>query len=832
MISSSSISTIGEKLSFFQLFNEKQWRIEVPIIQRDYAQGRESAKEIRHTFLRSLKEHLDSGENIDLDFVYGSLSEVDNSIFIPLDGQQRLTTLFLLHWYLARLEGKGEILDSFLLDGAKSKFSYKTRTSSSEFCDALLVRGVDLTTLLPSDKDLANSLSKTIKDSEWYFSTWGNDPTIQSMLAMLDAIHGMYDKPKGYFDKLIDSGIPIITFQFLNLKEFRLTDDLYIKMNARGKQLTPFENFKANFEQHIGDLNIPGQQNQKLVSETGEKNVPVKEYFSHKIDTDWANLFWKFKNEKEKTYDAQLMNFIRVVITNHFALKSSFGDLDLIYVRYLIGKEDANEKDKEAPPITYAAYKALGCLDKELILGLCSILDVIEDSEHFKVYLPNNIYFNEKGIFDDVIRNRLNYTERLQFYAFYQFLIVNGSSVGLEDWIRIIHNLSENSIYNNAEQFARSLKSIQSLLPHSTTILDYMADPLNSVTGFVEIQVTEERIKAQLFKKSEAWRTAILDVESHGYFKGQIGFILNFSGIEGWYLTSKKCNWSDTDDAEFLKSFIEYSDKAKAIFGQHGLRKIPDFLLEDNDTVDRGLIWEQALLTKGNYLLSANSNNSFLIDKDRDISWKSLLRDDNWDDKGHRRRLYVKDLFDDPNFDATNVRSSLIKIVELSDIQDWRKHFIESADVLRYLGAKRYIRWVNEDLIYLLEKVRMSGPHAEYYSYAFYCKYLTKGPISPFSASKYYPVSGDDDDDPPCAYMDGWRYENSEYTMAVLGHNSTQVELVFHNRNRSSISEQIRLILESHSFVQNQYWYGLAKDFNSAYSVIEAICNDFQKLSV
>ena len=31
---------IGEPLSFFQLFAEKKLRIEVPIIQRDYAQGR------------------------------------------------------------------------------------------------------------------------------------------------------------------------------------------------------------------------------------------------------------------------------------------------------------------------------------------------------------------------------------------------------------------------------------------------------------------------------------------------------------------------------------------------------------------------------------------------------------------------------------------------------------------------------------------------------------------------------------------------------------------------------------------------------------------------
>ena len=30
------------------------------------------------------------------------------------------------------------------------------------------------------------------------------------------------------------------------MDQFKLTDDLYIKLNARGKVLSPFENFKAD----------------------------------------------------------------------------------------------------------------------------------------------------------------------------------------------------------------------------------------------------------------------------------------------------------------------------------------------------------------------------------------------------------------------------------------------------------------------------------------------------------------------------------------------------------------------------------------------------------
>ena len=121
----------GRRLTFLQLIRE--YHILIPIIQRDYAQGRPSASEIRDLFLDALLGYLDENiKNRDLDFVYGNqLNEAvdDETKFIPLDGQQRLTTLFLLHWYLANNDGEINELRKHLgydqLDGnPKSKFSY------------------------------------------------------------------------------------------------------------------------------------------------------------------------------------------------------------------------------------------------------------------------------------------------------------------------------------------------------------------------------------------------------------------------------------------------------------------------------------------------------------------------------------------------------------------------------------------------------------------------------------------------------------------------------------------------------------------------------------
>jgi len=276
----------GERLSFYKLFSVKNYIVEIPIIQRDYAQGRASEQEVRASFLDALKQYLIQNlPNRDLDFVYGSLSKDGDSLrFVPLDGQQRLTTLFLLHWYLAQIANQADVLRATLYHNEKSLFRYETRPSSSEFCDALMGNDIDMSALLKSGVDENDSLSKTIQDRGWFHLTWNNDPTIQSMLTMLDSIHAKFSGHPEFFLQLIDEENPIISFFFLDLKEFNLSDDLYIKMNARGKPLTDFENFKAKFEQFIDSVK---SELPRYTLDLGIKNdVDGHQYFVHKIDMD------------------------------------------------------------------------------------------------------------------------------------------------------------------------------------------------------------------------------------------------------------------------------------------------------------------------------------------------------------------------------------------------------------------------------------------------------------------------------------------------------------------------------------------------------------------
>ena len=217
-------------------------------------------------------------------------------------------------------------------------------------------------------------------------------------------------------------------------------------------------------------------------------------------------------------------------------------------------------------------------------------------------------------------------------------------------------------------------------------------------------------------------------MEKHEYFKGQISFLLNFSGIEAYFRQNNNCNWNAQSNKQFFDSITSYNEKALSIFDDDGLIEFSNSL------------FERALLTKGDYTLSSKSNRTFLVNISRDISWKRLLRDDNFG-----KRAYVKLLFDDPHFNVNNIESSLSTIISASTVTDWRKHFIDTPAIIGYLGTSLFFRKGLDTDIQLLKKERLSGSHAEYYSYAFYLQQLKpiESSLSPFSSVTYIEANGD-----------------------------------------------------------------------------------------
>ena len=176
----------SQEYSFAQLASTNYIRI--PNLQRAYAQGRNTDKaiEIRNNFITDLKKALDEEKPLSLDTVYG---EMKNGTFTPLDGQQRLTTLFLLHLYLWCYQDTdtGNQLPEFLADNeGNPRFCYATRTASEDFCKYLIKKDFkecpsELLIKSQIDKngnDTEGITQRIIKSDMEFQWTWHNDPTI------------------------------------------------------------------------------------------------------------------------------------------------------------------------------------------------------------------------------------------------------------------------------------------------------------------------------------------------------------------------------------------------------------------------------------------------------------------------------------------------------------------------------------------------------------------------------------------------------------------------------------------------------------------------------
>jgi len=805
----------GIRLTFYQLI--QKYHIQIPIIQRDYAQGRSGAKEIRIDFLDALYEYLQEGKpNRDLDFIYGNLSEniiKDAITFIPLDGQQRLTTLFLLHWYLANKDAEMPVLREAIVyklgtDNQKSKFTYETRASSREFCDTLIVNDIDLRNLLPPDPDKNNSLSKTISEAGWYFLSWDNDPTIKSMLIMLDAIHERFHKSTDFFKKLTRLDNPVITFQFLDLDFYNLTDDLYIKMNARGIPLTPFEQFKASIEKFIKKSEFNKKHPYDLIFNGDVREVFTETYFSHRIDTDWANLFWSHTGENKKEYDGLIMNFIRATVVNHSAGITNNANLAFLM-------------DQSNKSISFLQYSIFNCIDEKYIIDLIAILDLLKNGNNkVKQYLDKSFYYyKEDQVFETVIKNNFlqaGYTVRIQFHAYCQYQIKYHTNPDLPGWMRVIHNLSENTIYNNETDFVNSIASINKLVEIEVGILDYLAKDI-TITGFDRIQIYEERVKSALILRKDGWEELIFPIEQHGYFKGQIGFLIYSSGIYDYYNKHSNCNWSEADNMLYKQIFASYCEKSKCIFNNNGLIEYPEY------------IWERALLSKIDYLIEEGSNQSFLINRDRDISWKRLLKGD----KNPLHQKLIKDIFD--QVDVNNTTQSLILIRETNKVNiiDWRKKFIDILELFSYKGAKRYVRKDSRHGFVLFSGERMSGAHAELFSYSFFLENLKDKFFEPFSEKcAYYFASGDEPEEKPAVIIGYWEYSGSKF-MLVISYSKDKhgFELYFKNKDTGNYNEALKLILNEKGFEIKEEEYVLPIMENEILLTVESLCASLKELN-
>ena len=561
----------NQTYTLFTLFR-KYDVILIPSLQRSYAHGRldDNATEVRTKFLTDLHETLEKVDGCrSLDLVYGEGQESDGKkILTLLDGQQRLTTLFLLHCFFAGVS-EGDI--SWMKKDGEPRFRYKTRDSSSDFCALLadkdILHGFSDFIHKQEENVCPITVSSYLRDSRNFLWTWQFDPTIQSMLVMLDAMQEefcLHDR-EWFDDKykaLTDPERRIISFDSYELNGSLPPDIQYIRMNQRGLRLTDYENFKASLLGYFKTLkNQPG-------------NLDLKE-FSRKLDNDWIDYFWKRSKDSSvkdaAIFDRQILLLLRATMEYYYAMTPQCRNNST---------RSNNDKILELltdrnVPLTFFSLKKKGLFQKKDDTHIWDILT------GFKNLMELLLKIKTEGLFSDFIdiieqkisilldskRDQFSPAEQINFYAVFYYLITYQNqpqdvTLHFLDWYRIISTITKYSDYSHQSQMVSSLNAVrrfltEKLINFSNFMKSNPRYPFGESSGFHQTQWLEEYFKENL-RISEKWKKEIIQAEKLYY--SQIILILEYAGI---FSADKKYDSADdfcfpTD--EQLQDFIYYRD--------------------------------------------------------------------------------------------------------------------------------------------------------------------------------------------------------------------------------------------------------------------------------
>ncbi|MCH5175865.1 MAG: DUF262 domain-containing protein [Prevotellaceae bacterium] len=252
--------------------------------------------------------------NTRIGFIYAYYDASDSRRLYLIDGQQRITTLFLLllALYSQRGESSGKSENNFkgtyyIKDKELLKLDYRVRETAHRF----LVDFIDYILDNP-DGDFRS-------ESEKYYSIYDHDPTVKSILANFAVIKQWVKDQQANSSRLpdlIDYIENFIEFNYFDTGRSRQGERLYLYMNSRGEQLSQQEQIRPTIIQRSNP------------SEKLKVGIAWEQ---------WQNFFWKHRGENVNA-DLGFKGFLKVAVILHQAYY--FPNVEM-------KKEDGKQSDRE-----------------------------------------------------------------------------------------------------------------------------------------------------------------------------------------------------------------------------------------------------------------------------------------------------------------------------------------------------------------------------------------------------------------------------------------------------------------------------------------------------
>lgn len=487
--------------------------ISVPRLQRDYVQG------INQNVIRPFINDLMNGNGtIDLNYIYGTQNE---TYFQPIDGQQRLTTLWLLRLCLSKVAGVEYDIS----------LQYDAREYANEYCKNLLEASVN---------DIQNP-----QQASWYLKSWNDDRSVLAMNSTIAIIWKYMPDNKEDTLRILNSLNARLQYCYLPLGK-DINEDIYIKMNRRGVQLSAFENLKSWLDKQVEDVS----------------DAEFSKKWKESIDGSWSAMMWDLVDKSDTTKDISIDDIMLNCIYS-FAHCYLSKNKDLFNQYFDDDNDNENKKQnarfildlQPSNNIYESCLERIGSPKNKMRLELyqLDILPIFTGESMLFIYnCMNRLYKVYKVVnescynfysewhpspSESLIAHLINentYQSRTLLYALSAF---EGSEfTSFDSWIYRIRNLVVNTEIN-ASTIQNVLLSIESLASHcnTTSINDVLfiknkngiKDEELRLIGFSKKQLHEEYIKSKL--SPDVW-LEVKSTENHPFFLGRVNFLFDFAG--------------------------------------------------------------------------------------------------------------------------------------------------------------------------------------------------------------------------------------------------------------------------------------------------------------
>lgn len=500
----------GETYTLAELFSGDR-RIIIPDLQRDYCWGDETNKkssgeigELVTDFIKNLIEQYNTKEpgTLNLGLFYGYEAPINH---IQLcDGQQRLTTLYLL---LGMINKRVEKFRQYLIsdyeykhDDKEPYLNYAIRESSLYFLSDLVCK------FFISNDDPVCSIEK----ADWYFNDYKYDPSICSIINALKKIEEILAEKKDEW--LISFGDWILnklTFLYFDMENRKNGEETFVIINTTGEPLSVTQNLKP--------LIIHADINQET------ENVASK---WEEIET-W---FWKNRRGENDTADAGFAEFLRWVTI--IELKDKLSDSSNVDEKYFI-QQILQGKGKYKFPFNEISFNTI----HDYWDALSWIMGNNGDDRFFpfqEEILSPSENKNVNG------RKYIGQNECFKLLPLLRFVYKNLTSIKAD--ITMQRNAKRiYEFFSNLIGIDNVSKAVNSLIRETLLIVDALTN--GDIASILDSENApesrllseEEKYKLNIFKQSEN-RTdienAFWEIQKHEIWKGEILPIIRWATNE------------------------------------------------------------------------------------------------------------------------------------------------------------------------------------------------------------------------------------------------------------------------------------------------------------